>query len=372
MKRCDVLVIGAGFAGAVCAERLASEGFTVVVVDRRTHIGGNAYDRFDAHGVLIHPYGPHIFHTNSRRVFQYLSQFTHWRFYEHRVLANVWGKLVPFPINRITLQMLYGRAFSEIDAEEFLSNVRVPINPVRNSEDLVISSVGSELCDLFYRGYTLKQWGLDLSQLSPGVAARIPVRANDDDRYFTDQFQFMPADGYTAMFQRMLGHPSIEILLGIDFVDANNTIERRHTVYTGPIDAYFQFRYGALPYRSLRFEHEHFSTHRAYQATGTINYPTEQAYTRVTEFKHLTGQSHRGTSIVYEYPTAEGDPFYPVPRPENEARYKAYAKLAEAEARTTFVGRLAEYRYFNMDQVVGAALEATKKVLHELRAGLSP
>ncbi len=366
MKRVDVLVIGAGFAGAVCAERLASAGYTVHVVERRDHIGGNAFDTLDAGGVLIHPYGPHIFHTNSKKVFEYLSQFTHWRFYEHRVMASVWGMLVPLPINRTTLNKLFGLDLDEAGAEAFLAARREPRDPITTSEDVVLSSVGPELCDLFFRNYTRKQWGLDLSELAGSVAARIPTRTDDDDRYFTDSFQFMPAEGYTAMFRRMLGHPRITVELGTDGLTHQSESGARHTVYTGPMDAWFGYRFGRLPYRSLRFEHVHLPGTQFYQPVSTVNYPNEHDYTRVTEFKRLTGQRHSGTSITREYPRAEGEPFYPIARPENEALFQSYAALADQLDDVTFVGRLARYKYFNMDQVVAAALKAAQAIERKL------
>lgn len=359
----DVLVVGAGFAGATMARKLAENGRRCLVIDRRNHIGGNAYDMYDRAGVLVHPYGPHIFHTNSKRVFEFLSQFTTWRFYEHRVLAEVDGTLYPIPINRTTLNKLYNLNLSESDADAYLAHVREPRDPIRTSEDVVLSSVGRDLCDKFFRGYTKKQWGLDLSELAPGVAARIPTRTNDDDRYFTDTFQFMPADGYGAMFRRMLTHPLIEVQLETDFRSIKGAGPSAHIVYTGPIDAYFDHCFGKLPYRSLRFEHEHLEGVEQYQPVGTVNYPNVHAYTRITEFKHLTGQRHTGTSIVREYPQADGDPYYPIPRPENEVLYKRYLELSERERNVTFIGRLAQYRYYNMDQVVAAALKAADDLM---------
>ncbi|KAE8760197.1 MULTISPECIES: UDP-galactopyranose mutase [Paraburkholderia] len=359
----DALIVGAGFAGAVCAERLAAAGKRVLIIDKRSHIGGNAFDCHDENGVLIHPYGPHIFHTSGKRIFEYLSNFTDWRPYEHRVLAHVDGELYPIPINRTTINRLYDLDLDEQGVTAYLESVREPRDSVATSEDVVLSSVGHDLCEKFFRGYTQKQWGLDLSELSAGVAARIPTRANDDDRYFTDAFQFMPAQGYTSMFEKMLEHPNIEVRLSEDFRAIRSIVEREHTIYTGPIDAYFDFRFGKLPYRSLFFQHEHLGEVERFQQTGTINYPNDQEYTRITEFKHLTGQQHSGTSIVREYPRAEGDPYYPIPRPENEALFKRYHELAEATPDVTFVGRLAQYRYYNMDQVVGAALKAAEELI---------
>ncbi|WP_072756343.1 UDP-galactopyranose mutase [Thermomonas hydrothermalis] len=363
----DALVVGAGFAGSVCARELADAGWRVLVVDARPHIGGNAFDTRDAAGLLIHPYGPHIFHTNGKRIFEYLSRFTHWRFYEHRVLAQVDGALYPIPINRTTINRLYGLNLDEAGVEAFLAARRTQRLPARTSEDVVLNSVGHDLCEKFFRGYTRKQWGLDLSELAAGVAARIPTRCNDDDRYFTDDFQFMPAEGYTRMFERMLDHPNIEVRTGVRFQRDHTLPPRRKTIYTGPIDAYFDYCYGKLPYRSLRFEHEHLPDVETFQPTGTVNYPNDHAYTRITEFKHLTGERAPGTSIVREYPSAEGDPFYPIPRPENEALYQRYKALAEQLPDVCFVGRLAQYRYYNMDQVVGAALALCNRLLDRQR-----
>ncbi|HEX7080740.1 MAG TPA: UDP-galactopyranose mutase [Gammaproteobacteria bacterium] len=357
-----VLVVGAGFAGAVLAREMAESGHNVLVIDRRPHIAGNAYDEYDDFGVLVHRYGPHIFHTNAERIFRYLSRFTEWRPYEHRVLSVVGGVQYPFPINRITLSMLYGIELDEAGAAAWLERVREPKNPVLTSEDVILNSVGHDLYEKFFLNYTKKQWGLHPSQLKAGVAARIPVRTNTDDRYFTDRYQVMPRDGYTAMFRNILDHPTITLDLGVAFESINRD-KFDHVIYTGPIDAYFSYVFGRLPYRSLRFEHEHLSNVQSYQPVGTVNYPNEHAYTRITEFKHLTGQQHSGTSIVREYPEAEGEPYYPVPRHENEALYRRYVELADRESSVTFVGRLAQYRYYNMDQVVGAALAAADRLL---------
>ncbi len=361
----QVLVIGAGFAGAVSARELAEAGHQVLVVDRRDHIAGNAYDIKDSHDILIHQYGPHIFHTNSERIFNYLSQFTQWRPYEHRVRGVVDGKAYPFPINRDTLNQLYGLDLTEQQAAEYFKKVREPRDPVQTSEDVVLNSVGRDLYEKFFLNYTKKQWGLDPSQLKAGVAARIPTRTNTDDRYFTDTYQAMPLHGYTAMFENMLNHPNIKVKLSTDYKDLlAQGIEYDHLIYTGPIDAFYDYQFGHLPYRSLRFEHEHLNIEK-YQSVGTVNYPNDHDFTRITEFKHLTGQQASSTSIVREYPTAEGDPYYPIPRTENEQLFKQYQALTNAEDNITFVGRLAEYRYYNMDQVVGAALNAVSKILEQ-------
>jgi len=367
MRKVDVLVVGAGFSGSVAARELAERGKSVLVIDKRQHIGGNAYDRYDEHGILVHPYGPHIFHTKSKRIFDYLSQFTAWRPYEHRVLAQVEGQLYPIPINRTTINKLYGLNLDEEGVAAFLESVREPREKLETSEDVVLNSVGRDLCDKFFRGYTRKQWGLDLSQLDAGVAARIPTRTNDDDRYFTDEYQAMPKEGYARLFENILDHPKIDVELGVDFSDVRDSAQARHVVYTGPIDEYFGHRYGCLPYRSLRFVHEHLSRLSPYQAGGTVNYPNDHSYTRITEFKHITGQVCSGTSIVREYPMEQGDPYYPVPRPQNDLLYSRYRRLAEKEKKTTFVGRLAQYHYYNMDHVVGGAWRAATYVAEALK-----
>lgn len=357
-------MIGAGFAGSVVARELAEAGHQILVVDRRDHIGGNAFDKKDEHGILIHQYGPHIFHTNSERIFNYLSQFTEWRPYEHRVRGVVNGKEYPFPINQDTLNQLYGLDLNEEQAAEYFEKVREPKEKVLTSEDVVLNSVGRDLYEKFFLNYTKKQWGLDPSQLKAGVAARIPTRTNTDDRYFTDTYQAMPLHGYTAMFENMLEHPNITVKLSTDYKDLlAQGVEYDHLIYTGCIDEFYDYKFGKLPYRSLRFEHQHLENTEQYQSVGTINYPNDFEFTRITEFKHLTGQQHPATSIVREYPTAEGDPYYPIPRDENETLFKKYKSLADCEKNVTFVGRLAEYRYYNMDQVVGAALNAVDKIL---------
>ena len=356
-NRYDYLVVGAGFAGSVLAERLAAGlGKRVLVVDRRPHIAGNAYDHHDEAGILVHKYGPHIFHTNSQRVMGYLSRFTEWRHYEHRVLAHVDGKLVPMPINLTTLSRLFGREFTPEQAIEFLRARAEAIEPVQTSEDVVLSTVGRELYEKFFRGYTRKQWGLDPSQLDKAVAARVPTRASADDRYFTDEFQCMPLHGYTRMFERMLSHPNITVMTGTAYEEVQHACRYDHTIYCGPIDEFFGHCFGRLPYRSLRFQHATLDQPR-FQPVGVVNYPSEEVpYTRITEYKHLTGQAHEKTSVTYEYPSAEGDPYYPVPRPENDRLFRKYQELADDTPDVTFVGRLATYRYYNMDQVVAQAL----------------
>jgi len=359
----DYLIVGAGFAGCVLAERLARDADkNVLICDVRPHIGGNAYDHYNDDGILVHKYGPHIFHTNSAEVFEYLSRFTTWRPYQHRVRALVDGQLVPMPINLDTINQLYGLNLTALQVEDFLKSIAEPRAEIRTSEDVVVSKVGRELYEKFFRGYTRKQWGLDPSELDASVTARVPTRTNRDERYFTDTYQAMPLHGYTRMFERMLDHPNIKIMLNTDYREIEGVIPYSEMIYTGPVDAFFEYRYGKLPYRSLRFVHETHDT-PVYQPAPVINYPNDYAYTRVTEFKYLTGQEHRKTSIVYEYPEAEGDPYYPVPRPENAELYKRYKALADATPGVYFVGRLATYKYYNMDQVVAQALAVYRKVL---------
>ncbi len=364
----DYLVVGAGFAGAVLAERLArADGAKVLVVDRRPHVGGNAYDHHDAAGLLVHQYGPHIFHTNSARVVEYLSRFTRWRPYEHRVLARVGDQLLPVPINRTTVNRFFGLDLTETEVEAFLASRAVPVKDIRTSEDIVLSKVGRELYEALFRGYTRKQWGVFPDQLDKAVAGRIPVRTNDDDRYFNDTFQQMPLHGYTRMFENMLDHPNITLMLGCEWRDVQSDVDHAHLIFTGPVDEYFDHRLGKLPYRSLKFQHETIDRD-IFQPVGVVNYPSPDVpYTRITEYKYLTGQKNPRTSITYEIPSAEGDPYYPIPRPENAALYTKYQALADAERNVSFVGRLATYRYYNMDQVVAQAL-----TVHDRLRGRKP
>jgi UDP-galactopyranose mutase len=358
----DWLVVGAGFAGSVIAERLASQrDEKVLIIDRRPHVGGNAYDCYDDAGVLIHQYGPHIFHTNSAAVFDYLSRFTAWRPYQHRVLAEVDGLQVPIPINLTTINRLYGLSLSSAELEHWLAARAETVEEIRTAEDVVVSTIGRELYEKFFRGYTRKQWGVDPSELDKSVTARVPTRTSTDDRYFTDKYQYMPKAGYTKMFERMLDHPNIETMLGTDYREVKDKFRCSRIVFTGPIDEFFDYRFGCLPYRSLRFSHVTLDK-PWHQSVAVVNYPQTNDYTRVTEYKHMTGQRHPKTSITYEYPTTQGDPYYPVPRPENAALYKRYEDLALRTKDVWFAGRLATYRYYNMDQVVGQALAAFRRI----------
>ncbi len=359
----DYLIVGAGFAGSVLAERLASKANKkVLVIDKRNHIGGNTYDYYDEAGILVHKYGPHIFHTNSKEVFDYLGHFTEWRPYEHHVLASVDGQLVPVPINQNTINTLYGLNLSCSEVDDFFKSKAEKKDRIKTSEDVVLNKVGRELYEKFFKGYTKKQWDLDPSELDASVTARVPTRVNKDNRYFTDTYQAMPAHGYTNLFQKMLSHPNIKIMLNTDYKEVINIIPFHSMIYTGPIDSYFDYCYGKLPYRSIEFK---FETHdkEYFQPTGTVNYPNTQPYTRITEFKYLTGQKNSKTSIVYEYPKAEGDPYYPIPRAENTEVYKKYALLADTIPNIYFTGRLGTYKYYNMDQVVAQSLTLFKKIM---------
>jgi len=357
------MIVGAGLAGSVLAERLASKADKkILLIDKRNHIGGNTFDYYNNDGILVHKYGPHIFHTNSKEVFDYLGNFTDWRPYEHHVLANVDGQLVPIPINQNTINALYGLNLSQQQVQEFFNEKAEKKDQILTSEDVVITTVGRELYEKFFKQYTIKQWALDPSELNASVTARVPTRTNKDNRYFTDTYQAMPLHGYTKMFQQLLNHPNIHVMLNTDYKDVIDAVRYKTLIYTGPIDAYYDFCFGKLPYRSINFKSQTIDSVN-YQPTGTVNYPMSQAYTRITEFKHLTGQKHEKTSIVFEYPTAEGDPYYPIPRKENMEIYNKYKTLAASEPDTLFTGRLATYKYYNMDQVVAQSLSLFKKIM---------
>lgn len=361
----DYLVVGAGFSGAVTAERLASAGQRVLVLERRDHIGGNAHDHADSHGVRVHRYGPHIFHTNSERVWRYLSRFTDWQPYEHKVLAEIDGRQVPLPFNLNTLHALFpveqATRMEKNLRDAFGYGSRIPILKLRRSKHTELRELADYIYHKVFFHYTRKMWGLTPEELSPAVTGRVPIRISRDDRYFEDTYQAMPAAGYTALFARMLDHPNIRVRTGVDFFTERRRFKADRIVYTGPIDAYFDYRYGALPYRSLHFEHVHRPGDTFHQPVGTVNFPDQRPETRTTEFKHLTGQQHSGTSLVTEYPRAEGPPYYPVPHPDCEALYQRYKQLAAREPRVLFLGRLATYRYYNMDQVVAAALSKSDR-----------
>jgi UDP-galactopyranose mutase len=363
MKNFDYLIVGTGFAGSVFAERIANQlNKKVLIIDKRNHIGGNAYDEFDENGILIHKYGPHIFHTNSKKVFDYLSQFTEWRFYEHRVLAKLNNELYPIPINRTTINKLFNKNFTDEEVKKFYESVREKRNPILNSEDLIVNQVGIDLYEKFFKFYTKKQWDLDPCELSPSVCGRIPVRFNDDSRYFTDKYQFMPENGYTKIFERMLNHKNIEIMLKTDYKKIIDDVKFDKMIYTGPVDYFFDYKFGKLHYRSIRFEWETFEKEK-YQDVAVVNYVNDKPkYTRVTEYKHLTGQENSATTISKEFTLNDGEPYYPVPTKVNSRLYKEYYEETKKLKKIIFCGRLAEYKYYNMDQVVANCLNEFKKI----------
>jgi len=353
----DFLIVGAGFAGCVLAERIASQlNRKVLIVEKRDHIGGNCYDYHNNDGILVHKYGPHYFRTNSKKVFDYLSQFTQWHYYQYRILASVDGQLLPMPINLDTVNRLYGLNLSSFELEKFFKKLRQPVRKITTSEDVVVAQVGRELYEKFFKNYTRKQWGLDPSELDASVCARIPIRNNRDGRYFNDKYQAMPKHGYTQMFRKLISHPNIHLLLKTDYKEILNLAAFNRMIYTGPVDEYFDYKFGRLPYRSLRFEFETLNQ-EWYQPVSQVNYPNDYDFTRIVEIKHATGQRHQKTAIVREYPQGEGDPYYPIPKKENHLLYEKYRKETNKLKGTCFIGRLAHYKYYNMDEVVALALE---------------
>ena len=376
----DFLIIGAGFSGLVVAERLAAAGWKCVVVDRRPHLGGNAHDRTDAAGVLIHPYGPHYFRTNSPRIVDYLSRFTAWHQVAYTIKSHTRGRYWSFPINLNTFEEFTGKPSTPEQFAAWLESTRIPVEHPQNSEEVIISQVGRELYQLFFEGYTLKQWKRHPRELDASVCGRIPVRTNRDDRYLTETFQALPAKGYTALFENLLAAtPNIKLHLGIDFHEAKTRWKFKHLVFTGAIDEYFGRRFGPLPYRSLRFEHESFDAAQLrsreaisgkpgfWQPAMQVNYPdADVPFTRIVEIKHATGQHIAASTILREFPkdwTPGAEPYYPVPAPDARAAYQKYAGLASAEPHTSFIGRLATYRYYNMDQVTAMALTEADKLI---------
>jgi UDP-galactopyranose mutase len=365
----DFLIVGAGFAGSVLAERIATQlGQTCLIVEKRNHIGGNAYDHYDAAGVLVHDYGPHYFRTNSQRIVEYLSQFTEWRSVEYKILSWTDGKFWQFPINLNTFEQLIGRASTSQEMEAQLAEWRVQIDNPKNSEEVIVSQVGWKLYEMFFKNYTRKQWQRDAKDLDASVCGRIPIRTNRDDRYLSESFQALPKDGYTKMFEKMLAHPKIEVRLNTDFREARSQVRFDHLIFTGPIDEYFDHCFGPLPYRSLRFEPETIAQ-EFFQPAMQVNYPNDHDFTRIVEIKHATGQKLPATTIVREYPQDFGpgrEPYYPIPAPDAKALYSKYAERAVSEKNVSFVGRLATYRYYNMDQVVGMALAEFEQIQREL------
>lgn len=360
-QKFDFLIVGAGFAGSVLAERLASIGKKVLVVDRRNHIGGNCYDFYNEAGVLIHKYGPHYFRTDNREVWEYLSKFTTWRHYQYIIKAHVDGQLFDFPINLNTINQFYNLNLSTSEVKKFLEKIRVKIDKPKNAEEQVISKVGWEIYEKFFKNYSIKQWGIEPKDLDASVTARIPVRYNKDPRYFDSFYQAMPKDGYHRLFENLLNHPTIKLELNTDLKNIKRKIDYEKLIYTGCIDEFFNYKFGKLPYRSLKFELETFDK-EFYQLYSQINYPNDKDFTRIVEIKHVTGQKINKTTIVKEYPMSEGDPYYPIPRRANEELYLKYGKGASKLKNTYFIGRLSQYKYFNMDQVVKEALDLFNRI----------
>jgi len=382
----DFLIIGAGFSGLVVAERLAAAGWKCVVVDRRAHLGGNAHDRTDAAGVLIHPYGPHYFRTNSQRIVEYLSRFTTWHEVAYQIKSHTRGRYWSFPINLNTFEEYLGRSSTPAEFAAWLEKTRIPIAHPQNSEEVILSQVGRELYEWFFEGYTLKQWKRHPRELDAAVCGRIPIRTDRDDRYLSETFQALPAHGYTAMFDNLLAAtPGIQLHLGMDLPEAKARWNYRHLIFTGAIDEYFGRCYGPLPYRSLRFEPESFTAeqlrarlpvagqHGFWQPAMQVNYPdADVPFTRIIEIKHATGQQIAASTIVREYPkdwTPEEEPYYPIPAPDARAAYQRYAQLAAAQPHTSFIGRLATYQYYNMDQVTAMALAEADRLLARIQGG---
>ncbi len=385
----DFLIIGAGFSGLVVAERLAAAGWKCVVVDRRSHFGGNAYDSKDRSGVLTHHFGPHYFRTNSSRIVEYLSRFTEWHHVDYTIKSYTRGRYWSFPINLNTFEEFIGEKSDSESFTAWLESNRSPILEPANSEEVILSQVGEEFYKLFFEGYTRKQWKRHPRDLDASVCGRIPIRTNRDDHYLTESFQALPKEGYTAMFENLLARsPGVEVHLGIDFAEAKQKWRHQHLIHTGAIDEYFGYQYGPLPYRSLRFEHESFSAEELrsreaisgkpgfWQPAMQVNFPDfEVPHTRIVEIKHATGQKIGASSISREFPKdwAPGmEPYYPVPAPDAREAYKRYAQLAAAESRTSFIGRLATYRYYNMDQVTGMALAEAERLLSKYGSPTRP
>ncbi len=362
MKQYDIIIVGAGISGAVLAQCYASIGKKVLVLEKRDHIAGNCYDYIDENGILVSKYGAHLFHTNEEDVWQYVTRFSEWYDWEHKVLAKVDGRLVPIPVNITTVNALFGLSLaSEEQMKQWLEDNRIPIENPKDGHEAVISKVGTELYEKMFRHYTKKQWDKYPEELHASVLERIPVRTNFDDRYFSDKYQALPKGGYTKMFERILDHENIEVMLNTDFFDVREQLGTFDKLfYTGPIDRFFEFRHSLdekLEYRSINFVSETVDA-EFFQENSVVNYPgTEVSFTRIVEYKHFGNQKSEKTTIVREYTVDEGDPYYPVPNSRNQAIYEKYKAEADKLADIYFVGRLANYKYFNMDQAFKNALD---------------
>lgn len=385
----DFLIVGAGFSGLVAAERLTNAGFSCVVVDRRDHVGGNAHDCYDEAGVLIHPYGPHYFRSNSARIVEYLSRFTEWHHVSYQIKSFTQNRFWSFPINLNTFEEWLGRSSSEQEWRDYLENQRLTIENPRNSEEVIVSQVGWDFYRMFFESYTLKQWQRHPRELQASVCGRIPIRLNRDDRYLTESFQALPAAGYTAMFEKMIAmSPRLTLRLSTDYQKEKDRWNFRHLIFTGPIDAYYGHCFGPLPYRSLRFERETYSgkeLHERESVSGKkgfwqpalqVNYPDRDVpYTRTVEIKHATGQNVDASTVIREFPedwTPGQEPFYPVPTDASAQLYARYKALADKETNVSFIGRLGTYRYYNMDQVTGMALAEAEKLIQAYQTHITP
>ena len=358
----DYVVVGAGLAGLTIAERAANEGNKkVLVIERRGHIGGNVYDSYNEDGILIHNYGPHIFHTNDKEVYDYLSNFTKWNDFWHRVLSYVDGNLIPMPITVETVNKLYNMNLSAKEYEAFIKEEAEEIEEIRTSKDVALSKVGENIYNLFFKNYTIKQWGIDPGEIDTSVISRIPIRFNRDTRYFADKYQGMPRHGYTKMCENMVKNKNIKIMLNTDYKEIKDDITYDKLIYTGQTDEFYDFEYGKLAYRSLEFKFETFDQ-ESYQEAPVVNYPNDYDFTRITEFKKMTWQEHKKTTILKEYPKAEGEPYYPFPTKECKEHFAKYQAKMEKEENIYFLGRLAEYRYYNMDAVIRSALDLYNRI----------
>ena len=356
----NYVVVGAGLAGITIAERIATQLHKrVLVIEKRDHIGGNVYDSYNEYGILIHNYGPHTFHTDDKEVFDYICKYTEWNDYQHHVLSYVDGHFVPMPISLETINQLYNLNLSQDEMNDFISSRCEDINPIKTSEDVVLSQGGRDIYEKFFKYFTIKQWGVSPAELDKSVISRIPFRKNRDTRYFTDKYQGNPKGGYTQMCRNMLKHPEISILINTDYKDIIDDLSYERLIYTGPIDYYFDYCYGELLYRSIRFEFETYDM-ESFQPTASSRYPQDYDYTRITEFKKMTGQKSDKTTICKEYPCFGGDPYYPYPTNEWKVKASKYIELSKDEKNTTFIGRLAEYKYYDMDDVIRRSLDTFK------------
>lgn len=368
MRMDKVLIIGAGITGLTLAERFASQGAKVQVIEKRDHIGGNCFDSVDSHGIHIHRYGPHILHTHYREVWDYLSRFTEWAFYQHRVLGFIDGQFVPIPFNLNTLHMLFPAKMAErIErklTKAFGFGNRVSILELRKTDDRDLRFLADFVYEKVFLNYSLKQWGLRPEELDPSVTGRVPVVISRDNRYFQDPYQGIPKDGYTRMFERMIQNGNIEIECNTDFAAVKNRVKYDLLFYTGPIDEFFDYRFGKLPYRCIRMEFQNFDFD-SYQPAAVVNYPNDYDFTRITEFKKFTGTVTSQTVIGIEYPGDSGFAAWPVLSEKSRETLRLYLQEAEKLKKEGiyFVGRLAEYRYYDMDDAVKRALDMFKEVI---------